>query len=146
MLRSSSSHKEGCERRWSVATRELVGEAGAVRLLRGYQVEWQRPMGGRPVMTEIPGTEFEIHADLVLLAMGFVGPKRNRIVEELGMKTGPGGLVRRDERSMTSLPGIFVAGDMSSGATLVVRAIADGRRAAEGISAYLDEGVARGSS
>jgi glutamate synthase (NADPH/NADH) small chain len=71
--------------------------------------------------------------------MGFVGPRKNPIVEDLGMKTGPGGLIKRDERSMTSAEGIFVAGDMSMGASLVVRAIADGRKAAAGIAAYLEE-------
>jgi glutamate synthase (NADPH/NADH) small chain len=140
MLRSSSSHKEGGERRWSVSTRELQGEDGRVRALRGFRVEWEKPPGGgRPVVKEMAGTDFEVEAELVLLAMGFVGPKRNRIVEDLGLETGPGGLIRRDARSMTSLPGIFVAGDMSSGATLVVRAIADGRRAAQSISGYIDE-------
>lgn len=135
LLRSSSSHKEGGERRWSVCTRELLGEEGRVRALRGYEVRWDRR-----VMTEKPGTDFELEADLVLLAMGFVGPRRNRIVEDLKLQTGPGGVVRRDEHSMTSLPGIFVAGDVSSGATLVVRAIADGRRAAHGIAGVLGVG------
>jgi glutamate synthase (NADPH/NADH) small chain len=140
MLRSSSSHKEGCERRWSVATRELAGEGGRVRELVGYEVEWSRPEGGgRPQMKEKPGTGFRLKADLVLLAMGFTGPRRNPMVDALGMKTGPGGLIHRDARAMTSVPGVFVAGDMSMGASLVVRAIADGRRAAAGIAAYLEE-------
>lgn len=142
MLRSSSSHKEGGERRWGVSTRELVGEEGRVRALLGYGVAWEKPAGGgRPVMKEMAGTDFEVEADLVLLAMGFVGPRRNRIVEELGLETGPGGVVRRDARGMTSLPGIFVAGDMSSGATLVVRAIADGRHTARGIASVLEAGA-----
>ena len=140
MLRSSSSHKEGCERRWCVATRELVGEDGKVKTLRGYEVEWAPPAGGgRPTPREKPGTDFELEADLVLLAMGFVGPKKNPIVEGLGMKTGPGGLIQRDARSMTSVAGVFVAGDMSVGASLVVRAIADGRKAAAGVAAYIEE-------
>jgi glutamate synthase (NADPH/NADH) small chain len=138
-LRVSSSHKEGGLRRWSVATKELIGEQGAVRALRAVEVEWVTPpQGGRPAMKEKPGTEFVVEADLVLLAMGFGGPGRNKIVEDLKIRTEPGGVVWRDERNMTSEQGIFVAGDMSTGASLVVRAMADGRRAAAGVAAYLE--------
>ena len=139
-LRISSSHKEGGSRRWSVATKELRGANGAVKSLRAIEVEWVTPpQGGRPAMKEKAGTEFVVEADLVLLAMGFSGPGRNRIVEELGIRTEPSGAIWRDGRNMTSAQGIFVAGDMSMGASLVVRAITDGRRAAQGMAAYLDE-------
>jgi glutamate synthase (NADPH/NADH) small chain len=139
-LRVSSSHKEGGTRRWSVATKELLGEGGAVKALRAIEVEWAPPpRGGRPVMKEKPGTEFRVEADLVLLAMGFSGPGRNRIVEDLKIRTEPNGVIWRDERNMTNVPGIFVAGDMSLGSSLVVRAIMDGRRAAQGIAAYLKD-------
>ena len=139
MLRSSSSHKEGCERRWSVATKALVGKDGHVTGVKAVEVEWVVPQGGgRPAMKEKAGTEFDIQADLVLLAMGFTGPARNQIVEDLGIRREPSGNVWRDACNMTSVPGIFVAGDMTQGASLVVRAIADGRRAASGIAAHLE--------
>ena len=137
-LRISSSHKEGGMRRWSVATQALLGEGGRVKTLRAIEVEWSTPpQGGRPVMKEKPGTEFVLDADLVLLAMGFSGPGRNRMVEDLKIRTEPSGAIWRDSRNMTSVPGIFVAGDMTMGASLVVRAMADGRRAAAGIADYL---------
>ena len=111
-----------------------------VRALRAVEVEWVTPaQGGRPTMKEKPGTEFVVEADLVLLAMGFSGPGRNRIVEELKIRTEPNGSIWRDGRNMTSMPGIFVAGDMSMGASLVVRAMMDGRNAAAGVAAYLED-------
>ena len=138
LLRVSSSHKEGCQRRWSVATREFVGEAGSVKAVKAIEVEWVTPPGGgRPAMKEKPGTEFTIEADLVLLAMGFSGPGRNKLVEDLAIRTEPSGVIWRDANNMTSVPGIFVAGDMSHGASLVVRAMKDGRQAAAGIAGYL---------
>lgn len=139
MLRLSSSHKEGGQRQWSVTTKEFIGKAGAVTALRIADVEWVAAAGGRPAPREKAGTERIIDADLVLLAMGFVGPGRNRIVEDLGIRCEPGGAIARDSRNMTSAAGIFVAGDMTQGASLVVRAMADGRRAAAGIAAWLEE-------
>lgn len=137
MLRTSSSHKEGGQRLWSVATKCFEG-SGAVRAVKAIEVEWTpAPAGGRPGMQEKPGTEFTIEADLVLLAMGFSGPGRNKLVEELGIQTDKTGNIARDPRNMTNIDGIFVAGDMTNGASLVVRAMADGRRAAAGIAAYL---------
>lgn len=138
MLRVSSSHKEGCSRRWCIATKEFMGREGAVKAVKAIEVEWVKPAGvARPVMKEKEGSEFVIEADLVLLAMGFSGPGRNRLVEDLKLKTEPHGGIWRDANNMTSEAGIFVAGDMSQGASLVVRAMRDGRRAAEGVAAYL---------
>jgi len=140
MLRVSSSHKEGCVRRWSVGTRAFLGDAGKVKAVRCIEVEWKPPVGGgRPVMTEVAGTECEIEADLVLLAMGFTGAGRNKLVEDLGIRIEPAGVIWRDACNMTSVPGVFTAGDMTQGASLVVRAIRDGRQAAAGISAYLSK-------
>lgn len=141
MLRVSSSHKEGGQRQWSVATKEFIGKDGVVKAARLVGVEWVVPAGGgRPVMKEKAGSEFTIEADLVLLAMGFSGPGRNKLVEDLGIKT-VAGAIGRDSRNMTNMPGVFVAGDMTNGASLVVRAMMDGRRAAAGIDAYLKERV-----
>ena len=89
-------------------------------------------------MKEKSGSERVISADLVLLAMGFMGPKPNRIVTDLGIRTESTGVIWRDANNMTNVPGVFVSGDMSLGATLVVRAISDGRKAAMGIARYLD--------
>lgn len=138
-LRLSSSHKEGGERHWSVGTKEFFGDHGRVKSLRTVEVDWVVPEGGgRPVMKERSGSERVIPAELVLLAMGFTGPKPNRIVQDLGIRTQPTGAIWRDSNNMTSAPGIFVSGDMSLGASLVVRAINDGRQAAMGIMRYLD--------
>ena len=140
MRRESSSHKEGGERRWCVLTKEFLGEGGRVRGMRCVEVEWLPADGGKqPAMRERPGTEFEVEADLVLLAMGFVGPKRDRLVESLHLDLDSRGNVRRDASGMTTVPGVFVSGDMSQGASLVVRAMADGRLVAEGIMRYLEK-------
>lgn len=145
MLRLSSSHKEGGERYWSVGTKQFLGETGRVKSLRIVDVEWVPPPAGeRPVMKEKTGSERVIPADLVLLAMGFTGPKPNRIVSDLGIRTEVSGVISRDANSMTSLPGTFVSGDMSMGASLVVRAISDGRKAAMGIVRYLDSKSGKG--
>jgi glutamate synthase (NADPH/NADH) small chain len=89
-------------------------------------------------MNEKAGSERVWPADLVLLAMGFAGPKPNRIVKDLGIRTESSGVICRDTNNMTNVPGVFVSGDMSLGASLVVRAISDGRKAATGIARYLE--------
>jgi len=138
-LRVSSSHQEGCVRRWSLASKEFIGHEGAVQSVRVIEVDWVTPpAGGRPNMVEKVGSESVIKADLILLAMGFSGPERNKIVDGLSIKKEPNGVIWRDKQNMTNIPGIFVAGDMTQGASLVVRAMRDGRQAAAGISAYLD--------
>ena len=137
-LRESSSHKEGGERRWSVNALEFVGDAsGAVRQLKCVDVRWEPDAAGRLAPVNVAGTEFTVDAELALLAMGFVGPGPNRLVEELGMLTDERGFIRRDGNGMTSVRGVFVAGDMTQGPSLVVRAMADGRRAALGIMTFL---------
>ena len=138
ILRESSSHQEGGHRRWSVTVQRFEGEHGRVRRVHGVEVDWVTPAGGgRPVPREKPGSEFVLEADLVLLAMGFVGPGPNPYVETLGIALDERGFIRRDAGHMTSVAGIFVAGDMTQGASLVVRAMADGVKAARGVDAYL---------
>lgn len=139
MLRLSSSHQEGGERLWSLGTKEFIGANGNVKAVRTMDVEWITPPGGgRPIMNEKAGSARVWPADLVLLAMGFAGPKPNRIVKDLGISTESSGVICRDANNMTNVPGVFVSGDMSLGASLVVRAISDGRKAAIGIARYLD--------
>lgn len=131
-LRVESSHEEGGVRLWSVATLELIGdEQGRVRRLRAVRV------GPPPTFTPIAGTEFVLEAELVLLAMGFTGPVRSGLIEELGLELDGRGNVRTDNSYMTSVPGVFAAGDMRRGQSLVVWAIAEGRAAARAVDGWL---------
>jgi glutamate synthase (NADPH/NADH) small chain len=133
-LRVESSHEEGGIRDWSVSTTHFTGdEHGNVRQLHAARV------GPAPKFEPIAGTEFTLDADLVLLAMGFLGPVKNGLLEQLGVTLDARGNVATDERHMASVPGVFAAGDMRRGQSLVVWAIAEGRKAATGIDAYLTE-------
>ena len=138
-VKTGTSHEEGGERRWSVLTKRFVGRDGKVSELHGVEVEWLPPAqnGGRPIMREVPGSEFSQPVELVLLAMGFLGPQRPGLLTELGLEFNERGAVKRSESYMTSVPGVFVAGDMTRGASLVVWAIWEGREAARNIHAYL---------
>ncbi len=136
-LRTSSSHEEGCDRRWSVATKEILGENGQVTGLRGIEVEWKQE-GGRWNMQEKPGSEFELKADLILLAMGFVHPVQEGMIKELKLELDPRGNVKANtEIYQTSLSKVFTAGDMRRGQSLVVWAIREGRQAARAVDEYL---------
>jgi glutamate synthase (NADPH/NADH) small chain len=137
IFRVSTAHEEGGERLYSVNTQRFVGDdRGRVRALQAVRVELVRT-DGRVDFVPIPGSEFEIPAELVLLAMGFVGPERGPLVNDLGVKLTERGNVWRDERWMTSVSGVFAAGDMQRGQSLIVWAIAEGRSAARGIDQYL---------
>jgi glutamate synthase (NADPH/NADH) small chain len=137
-LKYSSSHEEGGIRRWSVLTKGFRGENGVVKELWGCEVEWGTPdKTGRPQMKEVPGTEFRQPVDLVLLAMGFLGPIKEGLLEQIGVEFNERNAVKRDERYMTSVPGVFTAGDMTRGASLVVWAIWEGREAARNMHEYL---------
>jgi glutamate synthase (NADPH) small chain len=140
MLRPTHAHKEGGVLRWSVMTREFRGGEGKLTGVDCAEVEWRVPEGGgSAVPEERPGTGFLVEADLVLLAMGFVGPGENRFLEEQGVRLDERGNVWSDDCGMTSVEGLFVAGDMHRGQSLVVRAVADGRRTAAGIRSYLEK-------
>lgn len=140
MLRKTHAHEEGGLTLWSAMTKEFRGEEGIVEKLLCAEVEWIAPEEGKPpVPVEKAGTEFELKADMVLLAMGFVGPGKNRLIDELEIGLDLRGNVKADERHMTNREGLFVAGDMTTGQSLVVKAIGDGRAAARGIMAYLNE-------
>ncbi len=138
IMRTSSSHEEGCNRLWSVSTKEFLGDEGGVRKLRCVRIEWSEPdENGRSVFREIPGSDFEIAADLVLLAMGFVHVEHGPMVNEYGLERDARGNLVVDSDLMTSTPGVFAAGDSMVGASLVVRAIDFGRLAADGVHRYL---------
>jgi glutamate synthase (NADPH/NADH) small chain len=139
-LRYSSSHEEGGVRRWSVLAKGFQADStGHVKALQGVELEWLPPEapGGRPRMREVPGTAFSQPVDLVLLAMGFLGPRKEGLLADLGVTFNARGAVARDESYLTSAPGVFVAGDMTRGASLVVWAIWEGREAARNIHRYL---------
>jgi glutamate synthase (NADPH/NADH) small chain len=117
---------------WSIATTAFSGdEADHVRKLHAVQV------GSAPKFEPVPATDLTLDADLVLLAMGFLGPVRNGLIEQLGVTLDPRGNVLADENYMTNVPGVFAAGDMRRGQSLVVWAIAEGRKAARSIDGYL---------
>ncbi|MFN7086473.1 MAG: glutamate synthase subunit beta [Burkholderiales bacterium] len=132
-LRTSSSHEEGCKRDWAVATKRFEGRNGQVEKLVAARVEWK---DGR--MQEIPGSEFEMPADLVLLAMGFVGPLQSGLLAELGVaKDARSNVLADTESYQTSLPKVFAAGDMRRGQSLVVWAIREGRQCARAVDEFL---------
>jgi len=131
-LRTESSHEEGGVREWSISTTEFHGnDAGQLTGLTGVRV------GAPPKFEPVAGSEFFLECDMVLLAMGFVGPVRGGLLAQLGVKLDQRGNVATDESYMSSVPGVFAAGDMRRGQSLVVWAIAEGRNAARGIDKYL---------
>ena len=140
-LRTSTSHQEGCERQWSILTKSFEGnENGEVTKLICVEVEWKKSEDGSMKMIEVEDSEFEIEADLVLLAMGFVHPIHEGLVNNLSLKLDQRGNVEADEISFkTSSDKVFVAGDCRRGQSLVVWAISEGRKCAERIDNFLKE-------
>jgi len=141
-LRTSSSQEEGCERKWSVLTKEFIDDGkGQVKALNCIQVDWVRDDTGNWRMSEVPGTEFSLEADLVTLAMGFVHPVREGMIQELGVERDGRGNVKSPTEGPdayhTSLPGVFAAGDMRRGQSLVVWAIREGRQCARTVDEWL---------
>lgn len=136
IMRTSSAHEEGGERDFSVSTKAFLGSNGRVEKLHCVRVEWGHE-NGRMTTQEVPGSDFEIPAQLVLLAMGFVSPEIKGMVEQLGCKLDPRNNVQADENYMTSVDGVFVAGDMRRGQSLIVWAIWEGRECAVGVDRYL---------
>ena len=134
-LRTSSSHEEGVKRAWSIATKQFIGEGGKVRALRTVKLEWQ---DGKPV--EVPGSEQEMPADLVLLAMGFISPLQS-MLEEFGVQKDARGNAKADTDGarayVTSAPKVFAAGDTRRGQSLVVWAIREGRQCARAVDEFL---------
>ena len=137
-LRTEAAHEEGGDRKWGAATTHFVGdERNRVRAIKAVQV------GPPPKFEPIPGSEVTIEADLVLLAMGFVGPVRSGLIEELGVALDDRGNVATDDAGMTSIAGIFAAGDMRRGQSLVVWAIAEGRKMAASVDKYLRQSAGK---
>lgn len=136
ILRTSSSHEEGCQRRWSVLTKKLAGSDGHVTELHGVGVAWTRGDKGM-TFAEQPGSEFTLKADLILIAMGFLHVVPTGLVEEMNLARDARGNVALTN-GMTTQPGVFAAGDTVSGASLVVRAINSGREAADAVNLWLE--------
>jgi glutamate synthase (NADPH/NADH) small chain len=137
--RTSTSHEEGCERDYGIMTKKFSGEDGQVKKLHAIRLEFgpKDPKTGRREMKEVSGSEFTVDCDLVLLALGFLGPVKKGMLEELGVVLDERSNVKTNENRMTSVPGVFAAGDMRRGQSLVVWAINEGRAAAEGVHRYL---------
>lgn len=141
ILRTSGAHEEGGVRDYNILTKSLSGVNGQVSQLHAVRVDWTRGENGRFQMAEVPGSEFSVDADLVLLAMGFLHPEHGGMLDQLGVELDDRGNVRVDDNKMTSIPGIFAGGDMVRGQSLVVWAIAEGRDVARGVDQYLSSGV-----
>lgn len=135
ILKTSSSHEEGCVRKWLLDSRRFIGENGKVIGVEVEEVEWKNENGRMNLLHT--GKKEIIKADLVLLAMGFLHPAQDCIIEELGLETDSRKNIKVDENSMSSYDKVFACGDASTGASLVVRSIASGRKAAVGIDSYL---------
>lgn len=136
-LRNSSSHKEGGDRVFGISTKEFVGDKdGKLTGLRTVEVKWERQEGQAPKLIEIPGTEKEWDCDLVLLALGFTGPEKT-LVDQFELEVDMRSNVSTDERFSTSVPGVFAAGDMRRGQSLIVWAISEGRQVAHYVDEYL---------
>jgi len=146
IFRSSSAHEEAVQkaggdvRDFAINTKSFSGENGVVKKLHAIRLEWAKDDKGRYQMKEVAGSEFTLDADLVLLAMGFVSPEHAGPIDQLGLKKDPRGNVVVDDNYQTSVPGVFSAGDMRRGQSLVVWAISEGRSAAHGIDKFLSGG------
>jgi glutamate synthase (NADPH/NADH) small chain len=137
-LRTSSSQEEGCERDWAVLTKRALGANGRIEALECVRVEWAQGSDGRWQMQEMLDSTFELKTDLVLLAMGFLGPRRAGMLEQAGVNIDPRGNVAANTLDyQTSVPKVFAAGDMRRGQSLVVWAIREGRQCARAIDEFL---------
>ena len=137
ILKTSTSHEEGAQRKWSILTKKFIGENGWIKKLYCVKVEFEKDAGGCAVMREVKDSEFEIEADLVILALGFLHPQKKGLIAGLGVKLDSRGNVKTNENFMTKVLGVFSAGDMHTGQSLIVWAISEGRRAAYFIDKYL---------
>jgi glutamate synthase (NADPH/NADH) small chain len=137
ILKTSTSHEEGGNRDWSILTKGFAGENGKLKKISCVRVEFNKDAKGCPVMQEVKGSEFEIEADLAVLALGFLRPEKTRLIEELGVGLDPKGNVLTTQEFMTSNKGVFSCGDMRRGQSLIVWAISEGRKAAHCIDKYL---------
>ncbi len=138
-LRTSSSHQEGCERRWNLSTKRFIGEGGKLKQIELVQVEWLKDANGRWSMNEVPGTTEIVNCELALLSMGFTQPVHIGLLDSLGVEYDQRGNVKVNDKKQTSVAKLFAAGDAEKGASLVVHAIEAGKVAAKNIDDFLRE-------
>ncbi len=136
-LKTSTSHQEGCERKWSLNTKRFIGENGQLKQVELVEVEWNKGENGQWQMTEKPETAYLMDVDMVMLSMGFLSPVHEGLVKEFDLELDQRGNIKIDEKYQTSKANVFAAGDASNGASLVVTAIAKGREAAESVHEFL---------
>ncbi len=136
-LRTSSSHAEGGKRRWSILSKRFIGRDGHVTGIETVEVAFDTKPGQPPEMHELPETRRQWPADIVLLAMGFVGPEQDTFVQQLGLALTEAGTIATDANGMTRRKGVFAAGDARRGQSLVVWAISEGREIARQVDLYL---------
>ncbi|HED12829.1 MAG TPA: glutamate synthase subunit beta [Gammaproteobacteria bacterium] len=137
-MRTTTSHEEGCDRDWSVITKSFSGKNGQVKTIQCARLQWHQDTSGGWQMEEIPGSEFELKADLVLLAMGFIHPVHEGMLKDLGVALDARGNVKANTRQyQTSIPNVFAAGDMRRGQSLIVWAIHEGRGCAKAVDEFL---------
>lgn len=139
ILKTTTSHEEGCNRMWGLSAKRFIGENGNVKQVEFIEVKWEKDTNGRMTMTEISGSEKIINAELVLFAMGFVHPYHEGLLEELKVEYDQRGNVKADGNKMTSVNKVFAAGDAVRGPSLVVHAIAEGRKMAKNVHNFLLE-------
>jgi glutamate synthase (NADPH) small chain len=137
ILKTSSSHEEGCERLWSVATKNFIGKNGELKVIEVVDVKWEKDQNGKFVMKEVKGSERTLKADLVLLAMGFVHCEHSGLTDAFGLEYDQRGNIKMSKGTVTTKAKVFAAGDAVIGASLVVRAIAHGRMMAEDVNKFL---------
>jgi glutamate synthase (NADPH/NADH) small chain len=138
ILKTSTSQEEGCERMWSLSALRFIGQDGLVTGVEAEEVRWDK-INGKLLMTSLPGSKSIIYTDLVVLAMGFVHPVIDGLVAELNLDLDQKGNIKVDQNLMTNRQKVFAAGDSVSGASLVVKAIASGRKAAKEIDRFLQD-------
>lgn len=136
-LKTNTAHEEGGTREWSVGTKYFSGKNGLVKKIHCVKLKWSEDDDGKRKMTEIQGSQFEIEADLILFAMGFLHPEHSDMLCKFGVEIDGRGNVKTDEKHMTNVTGVFAAGDMRTGQSLVCKAISDGRMVAEAMDNYL---------
>ncbi len=137
VLKTSSSHEEGCERLWNVQTKRFRESNGKVCTIECAKVNWEKNASGAMVPVSVPGSDFELKAEMVVLALGFLHIKQGGLIKDFGVSLNPAGNIATDENMMTDVAGVFAAGDAVRGASLVVWAIHQGREAAKHIDRYL---------
>ncbi len=141
IYRTSSAHLEGGERDYAISTKSLSGKNGQLEKLHCVRLNWKKLPDGRQTFEEIPGSEFEVKCDMLFLALGFLGPEKSKLVQDLGVELDARGNIKSTPNKRTSVDGVFTAGDATRGQSLVVWALAEGRTAAHHVDIYLQGGT-----